>query len=1105
MSTSRDLRERFLKKLWELFRLDQPDLDFGFYRIMHAKAGNIREFIENDLTKILKKAIGDIDESHHNRLRDELEEAIETARAYGAPNPEDVEAVKQIRAKVDLIKDRSGEEAELYDHLYRFFERYYDRGDFLSRRYYTRETGTRASSFAIPYSGEEVKLHWANADQYYIKSTEYFFNVTFDLREAQHNGERLIGIDGDDTSLKMHFRVVQAEEGEQGDIKANVNQKRFFMLHENKPIEVSDVGELQINFEYRPEPDKKGPELHWQFKKNAETVSAIYSKLRELSSRSEQQTKRSAEYLRILQTRLTSASNDDRTLLSKYVDRYTERNTMDYFIHKDLGSFLRRELEFYVKNEVLVLDGVDGANPSNLQRRLVKINAIRTIARKLIDFLAQLENFQKRLWLKKKFVVETNYCITLDRIPEELFAEIANNAQQCEEWIRHLAIDEIQGGLDSSTTSSHRLTSEFLTLNKGLALDTQFFPDSFNDKLIASIRDIDDECDGLLVHSENFQALNLLRRRFTSQVKCVYLDPPYNTAASEILYKNGYRHSSWLTLMSDRLGVGKLLMKPDGSIFVAIDDAEGFTLKVLLDEIFGSDNHVSTLVIQHNPRGRADAKHISPSHEYLHMYAKEYPLLATNQLIQSTEELESKYKKMDERSAYRELPFRRSGSNSRRQDRPNLFYPIYYSESSDKLALNPSDDTFAKILPLDSNGDERVWRWSKEKSSNLFETDFVVKKLETGYALYVKDRLKQTLKPKSFWYGPRHDASSHGTIRLKDMFVNFNFSYPKSINTVSDIVKISTSENDTVLDYFGGSGTTAAVVINLNRTEARSKRKYVLVEMGQYFDDVLKPRVLKEAYSDSWKNGKPTTRDTSVSHCFKYLRLESYEDTLTNIEFNSSEKPSKLLQANPSLLEDYMLRYWLDVESKGSQSLLNVDRFDDPTSYTLKVKKPGTDEYVTQTVDLIETFNYLIGLRVRHISTPETFSATFETIEDPDLPNDQCAKLILKGDLERDTEGSWWFRKIEGWLPIDPANPNNGEREFVLIIWRKLTDNIEHDNLVLNAWFTKSYDQHKRQEVDRVYVNGSSNLMTLKTPQDRWQVFLLEEAFLKSMWEDKDL
>ena len=218
------LRERLLIKLKQLFQLDQPDLDFGFYRIMHAKSQQVSEFIEKDLFKIVQDSFGQVDATRTAAAKAAYEKAIETAKQFGAPDPESTPAVKEAKAKYEAIKDTTSSESDIYEHLYRFFERYYNAGDFISRRYYTRETLGKAAPFAIPYNGEEVKLHWANSDQYYIKTTEYFSTFTFDLRQAKEvrsSGEGIFQSQPNEhPPLKVHFKIIDATEGDHGNIRA---------------------------------------------------------------------------------------------------------------------------------------------------------------------------------------------------------------------------------------------------------------------------------------------------------------------------------------------------------------------------------------------------------------------------------------------------------------------------------------------------------------------------------------------------------------------------------------------------------------------------------------------------------------------------------------------------------------------------------------------------------------------------------------------------------------------------------------------------------------------------------------------------------------------
>lgn len=463
MSNTDKYRTRLINLLKELFQLDQPELDFGFYKIMHAKSVQISRFLEQDLLDVIRDVFGEVDDQRLADAKAHYEAAIEQAKKFGAPDPEQTDGVKEAKAQYEQAKDGGNAESDIYDHLYRFFERYYDNGDFMSRRYYARESDSRAAPYAVPYDGREVYLHWANKDQYYIKSTEYLSNYSFDLNEAirqQVQSGKTSGLEQfashDEQPLTVHFRIVDANEGEHGNIKAATDQKRFFLIHAAKPVEILPLPdgeqELVIDFEYRTDPDKTGQDAKWQETRLKEAESTIIEALQSLATEA---------FLIALTTPAPTDSKDKRTLLGKYLQKYAARNTMDYFIHKDLGGFLRRELDFYIKNEIMRLDDIDNADAPQVQSYLSKIRVLRKIAQQLIAFLAQLEEFQKKLWLKKKFVTESHYCITLDRIDAKFYPEIAANNRQCEEWVKLFAINEIAGDL-ATPGYSEPLTVEFL-------------------------------------------------------------------------------------------------------------------------------------------------------------------------------------------------------------------------------------------------------------------------------------------------------------------------------------------------------------------------------------------------------------------------------------------------------------------------------------------------------------------------------------------------------------------------------------------------------------------------------------------------------------------
>jgi adenine-specific DNA-methyltransferase len=307
---------------------------------------------------------------------------------------------------------------------------------------------------------------------------------------------------------------------------------------------------------------------------------------------------------------------------------------------------------------------------------------------------------------------------------------------------------------------------------------------------------------------------------------------------------------------------------------------------------------------------------------------------------------------------------------------------------------------------------------------------------------------------------------------------------------------------DWVFDYFAGSGTTGHAVIDLNRDNG-IQRKFILAEMGDYFDTVLLPRLKKVTFTPEWKAGKPKRLATAEEagrspRIIKVIRLESYEDALNNLALCRDESQESLLafaeaQGPGGLREQYLLRYMLDVETRGSRSLLNIRAFTDPAAYRLKVKRPGSEETREVNVDLLETFNWLIGLTVDAIAAPRTVTAAFTRDTDPDLPKDAPRRLLLDGQVREDSNGLWWFRTVAGTTP-------DGRR--TLVIWRKLTDNPEQDNLVLDEWFKKQGYAGRDSKFDLIYVNGDNNLENLCRPGETWKVRLIEEDFHRLMFEE---
>jgi adenine-specific DNA-methyltransferase len=1071
--------EKLKTLLKELFQLDQPDLDFGLYRIMHAKSAEVSQFLDRDLLPQVQAAFGAYKTADKAEIEKELARAVEQAQSLGV-DPESTQKVKDLRAKLrSEAVDLGRLESEVYDHLFSFFRRYYSEGDFLAKRVY------KPGVYAIPYEGEEVTLYWANKDQYYIKTSEYLRDYAFRLRP-----------DDPTRPMRVHFRLVDAAEGEHGNVKAAEGKERRFKLAKTDPLVVED-GELVVRFTYQPDPSN-------QKDLNAAAEAAILARAEPAF----------ADWIPLLGAKHVRADGtaSESTRLRVHLDRYTARNTFDYFIHKDLGGFLRRELDFYIKNEVMHLDDVENETAPRVEQYLSKIKVIRRIAGKIIDFLAQLEDFQKKLWLKKKFVVETSWCIRVGCIRESFYAEIAANEAQCEEWVKLHAIDELQGDL-TTPGYSKPLTPEFLKAHPTLVVDTRHFDAAFTARLLEALGDVDEQTDGMLLHSENFQALSLMQARYREKVKCIYIDPPYNTGNDGFAYKDSYQHSTWLAMLGDRIALGRILLQADAVSLTSIDDIEQPVLRLLMDDVLGASNRIANMVW----KGATDNNptRIATEHEYLVWYAKEITATAPEwksavnhakeMMLNEWEQLRKSCTSLAEI----QVRFRRFVKDNRESLAPLTHYNRVDEDgpyTGGRKVHNPGKEGYRYDVIHPKTGKPcvqpaRGYRFPPETMKTLLAGGKILFGDDENQIIQIKEYLREysgVLK------GLIELDSRVAANALESLFGSREiFKNPKPVELLANLLSFVTSSGRGVLDFFAGSGTTGHAVIDLNREDG-GRRKFILVEMGDYFDTVLLPRLKKVTFTPEWKDGKPkrlaTPEEAERSpRIMKVVRLESYEDTLNNLETRRTETQQSLLDAAEAqgadgFKEQYLLRYLLDVETRGSQSLLNVQAFSDPAAYRLKVKRPGSDESREVNVDLLETFNWLIGLTVRHIAAPQCFSAAFE--------RDSEGRLRLKGRLKQiphpgplpagEGEKHWWFRTVSGTTP-------DGRK--TLVIWRKLCGNPEEDNLVLDEWFTKQGYSSKDSEFDLIYVNGGNNLENLKAPDDTWKVRLIEEDFHRLMFD----
>ena len=437
---------------------------------------------------------------------------------------------------------------------------------------------------------------------------------------------------------------------------------------------------------------------------------------------------------------------------------------------------------------------------------------------------------------------------------------------------------------------------------------------------------------------------------------------------------------------------------------------------------------------------------IAFQHEYALFYGKSSES-SVSFFDKKIEDKTHKYIQDVDGNYFEERNLRKEGQDSLAKDGSERFYPIYRNSLTGEISSIKEFDQI--ILPIDTEGNKRIWRRGKEVIDDMYAAgDIFYKETKYGSQLYFKFKGGTDGEPpRSFWDDKKFSASEHGTQILDNIIGKDLFSFPKSIHAVVDCLKVMSSKPNSIhLDYFAGSGTTGHATIKLNREGGN--RKYILVEMGTYFNTVTKPRIQKVIYSDNWKNGKPQDKN-GISQMVKYQVLESYEDTLNNLFLQQKNE----LDFNGKAKEEYLLQHMLEMESR--EHLFNLNMFRKPFDYQLKVTE--NNELKPTKVDLVETFNYLIGLYVSKV----------QRVKD--------------------------IKVVEG-------TTRTGIK--TLVIWRDLetTTHEEVEKLI-----RRFYDSQRTKEFQQIYINGDHHLENLRSEGDSFKIKLIEETFFKKMFNEIEL
>ncbi len=353
----------------------------------------------------------------------------------------------------------------------------------------------------------------------------------------------------------------------------------------------------------------------------------------------------------------------------------------------------------------------------------------------------------------------------------------------------------------------------------------------------------------LIVEGDNYHSLSALNYTHTDKIDVIYIDPPYNTGNKDFLYNDHYidrddtyRHSKWLSFMEKRLRLAKSLLNQGGAIFISIDDNEMANLKMLCDEIFGARNFIASMP-KKGSGGRQDSKHFAVVHEYVVCYAKNIDNYSAGRAAKD----ESTFTKYDEHKQryYKTQLLRKWGDNSRRSDRPNLFYPLYVTPSGE-LNLDRKTDDDIEVLPMLNKQQEGCWRWGKKTMQLNIDDGIVEIQNKQGeitlYERVYKPDAPQT-KPYSTWID--EVSSSSGSTLLQKVVGSKAFSYPKPLDLITQILKMSHSSKDVqVLDFMAGSGTTGHAVMELNKEDG-GNRKFILCTNNEnkIAEEITYPRI----------------------------------------------------------------------------------------------------------------------------------------------------------------------------------------------------------------------------------------------------------------------
>ncbi|MHA1618592.1 MAG: DNA methyltransferase [Promethearchaeota archaeon] len=886
------------------------------------------------------------------------------------------------------------EKSTLIQWLMEFFTAYFPKGHFQ----------LPLSDQSIQTDSSEITLLWPKKSQWLYQVPDYYQQYHFSCQE-----------------WTIYFFL----SSETANMAGRIKEKRYYILDrpEKDGLQMdSEAKTLLIYFSYRLLRQKE----KIQFKTHYQTNLNRWA-------------------LTTLEPIISPALNWSETnkTLALHLKTYTSVRNPIKSLYPDLNMhFSAAQLKFIQQHLPSLFTSEDSASFSNKLGKIPSfINHFTQISQETMRWYLQIEHVRLAFFRKKKFVLKSSYNLSTSKVSRSYFPQIVKNTRQVAFWRELYHINpEIP------------ITPEFLDTHLSLVIDTQYYSLEDRIHLLQKIPHLEKETTGLIIKSENWQALNLLLPLYQQQIQMIYIDPPYNTG-TDFIYHDNLARSSWLTVMASRLYLAQLFLKSHGIFFASIDDNELAAFSLLVENTFSEGKRLDNIV----------------------WHKKTQPSFLSKELIKVTEYIVVARNSRDQ-------PIRLMGGFGNQQKLTELINignavcqrilprdhvivgnnwsgtlsATFYGKDALQVELQKGPVRVAGGIPDQDLVVQSRFKWTQKRLDEEIEKggQIYIKNIKslrpTILRAYKEPIIKApiTLLSKKVNMELKIPTNTDANAELKRLFQIPPFDYPKPTRLIAYLIRAATyfSKMGIILDFFAGSGTTAHATLDLNAQDEGS-RKYVLIEQAASFDKVLKPRIQKIMYSSTWKDGKPLDGISSgYPHIFKSLVLEQVDDCYWNL---ARKSPMSQFIRKPGKNHSHVLEYIIDWEDPRQPISLTNQIFEHPFDYSMIVTENGVLK--EQSVDLVETFNYLIGIQIQKYDTFTHQNRTY---------------CVIHGVIENSEEN----------------------KQNVIIIWRDLTDlNFESEVEFLRETLHNTGIISKTS----IYLNGISCFP---------KAHLIEPLFLRKMF-----